>query len=379
MRVLFVLPPACKEATISLIEGYIFRLATALARRGIGAYLLAGCFPNLPEMQANGIRILPWPEFSLQALRSSIRDVRPHVVQVENRPSLIREIRRIFDGPLVLNLHNLTHLSSPKISRGELRVSLCLVDSIVLGSYYQKSLFLGRFFGLRARTYVVYPGVDAEVFRPYYGDLELQRARYQERKYLGLSGRDTVILAVSSLPAERCTGLIRDSLSVASNARLKIVSVKAWGDEDDSLYPGAMPSRQSTAQSSSVAQSELSIKGLSSLYRAADVCVPFGPSPTLHAVVNLEAQASGLPLVTAMRGGLVETVDRGAAFLVRNHDEATDWGRFLEVLADNEPLRRKMGQSGRDFSFRFRWDECALRFLAIYGASAPARAYGSSR
>ncbi|MBS3937877.1 MAG: glycosyltransferase family 4 protein [Peptococcaceae bacterium] len=369
MRILFVLPPTYKGTALSTVEAYVYRLAAALVKRGMNIYVLGSRDVVPREVQMQGLCILPWPACAEHVLRGIIRDIRPHVVQVENRPALIRGIRHVFNGQLVLNLHNLTHLSGDSISRSELRVALCLVDNIVLGNYYQKSLFLGRFFGLRGRAHVIYPGVDREVFRPYYGDQTLERTRHQKRHGLGLTGRDFVILVVSSIAGGDGIDTLENAVSLAAGAPMKMVLVSTY--EDEFAFGGRLLAQEGRTDG-------INAEDLPALYRAADVCALHGWGRVSQAMIGLEAQASGLPVVTNLRGGIVETVDKGSAFLLRSYDEVTAWTRSLEVLAKDEPLRRKMGQVGRGFTARFNWEQCAVRFLSVYSAVSPPRAFGIS-
>lgn len=378
MRVLFALPPAPAVSGLSLVRIYVLRLAAALVRRGMSAYVLMpyNTEPSYPEVA--GLKVIYWPDNDNPSLRAILREIRPHVVQVENRPELVPDIRQAFSGQLVLNLHHLWPLRRENISRDALRVALCLVDHIVLGSYYEKSLFLGRFFGLRCRTHVVYPGVDVEEFRPYTGDAVLQRERTQWRQRLGLAKQDFVVLAVGQSGAQSGIDIVLQAAKLANIRHLKVLLVNANLDDlsttgyvNPSLAPAliAPPARLFDTANA---------RDLPALYRVADAFVSPSLVRTSLGMVNLAAQASGLPLVTGLRGGIVEMVDHRWTLLLRKHGEASAWANALLTILRSERLQTEMAFRGREFAKGFGWEQSARGFLSLYSGFAPPRPFGSS-
>jgi glycosyltransferase involved in cell wall biosynthesis len=90
------------------------------------------------------------------------------------------------------------------------------------------------------------------------------------------------------------------------------------------------------------------VDNLPALYQNADIFV----FPCLHGTgqggaVNIEAMASGLPIVATSVGGIPEIVAEGTTgFLVPPNDPET-LAVKLGVLIDDEKLRREMGHLGR--------------------------------
>lgn len=378
MRVLFTLPRAPAASGLSLVRLYVFRLAAALVRRGMSAYVLLPHNTELAPPEMAGLKVIYWQDSHNQSLRAILREIRPHVVQVENRPELVHDIRQTFSGQVILNLHHLSPLKREKISRDALRVALCLVDHIVLGSYYEKSLFLGRFFGLRCRTHVVYPGVDREEFRPHAGDALLQRERAQWRKRLGLAKQDFVVLSVSQCGVHSGIDTVLQAASLANLKHLKVLMVNTDCDEISPRGDIRLDTAPLLTLPGGLLHDHASARDLPALYRAADVFVSPGQGRTSFGMVNLAAQASGLPLVTSFRGGIVEMVDKRWTLLLRKHGEASAWANALATIAQNESLRAEMALRGREFAKGFSWEECALGFLSLYSNNAPPRSFGSS-
>ena len=187
MKVLYIIPPAPTVPGFNPIEQYVIELATAVKGRGVEPYIMLHAERAEAALNMRGIRVLTWTDGDFpQTIRKILREIRPHVVQIENGPQLVRAVRQSYQGQLVLNLHSLHHLAGGTIPRGELRVALCLVDKIVLLSHFLKSLFLGRYFGLRLRASVIHPGVDLNKFSPYQGNKALDKERLLMRRRWGV-------------------------------------------------------------------------------------------------------------------------------------------------------------------------------------------------
>lgn len=83
-------------------------------------------------------------------------------------------------------------------------------------------------------------------------------------------------------------------------------------------------------------------------------------------VVNLEAQASGRPVVTTRHGGIPEYVAEGeTALLVAEGDGDALAAALIRLLLDDE-LARRLGSAGPDLAARWDATECAGRVDEIY-------------
>lgn len=83
-------------------------------------------------------------------------------------------------------------------------------------------------------------------------------------------------------------------------------------------------------------------------------------------LVNLEAQASGRPVVTTRHGGVPEFVDEGrTGLLVPESDPEALAGAIVQVLADGE-LAARLGAAGPSWAAAFGLDRCAARVDRVY-------------
>ncbi|MGE0685595.1 MAG: glycosyltransferase [Dehalococcoidia bacterium] len=100
-------------------------------------------------------------------------------------------------------------------------------------------------------------------------------------------------------------------------------------------------------------------------YNAADICVV--PSHyESFGLVAVEAMASGLPVVASRVGGLIGTVKDGETGYLVPWLCPEPFAERIELLLDNEPLRRSLGAAAREEVARYRWENVAAGVLDVY-------------
>lgn len=107
-------------------------------------------------------------------------------------------------------------------------------------------------------------------------------------------------------------------------------------------------------------------------YARADVFV--NPSATENfCTTNLEALASGTPVVLAAAGGNLEQVENGVnGYLVPPRDPVAMAARVVEIL-QSSALQQSMSQNARDFALRFDVLECGRHLEAALRQRLPSR------
>jgi D-inositol-3-phosphate glycosyltransferase len=102
-------------------------------------------------------------------------------------------------------------------------------------------------------------------------------------------------------------------------------------------------------------------------YNAADICVV--PSHyESFGLVAVEAMASGLPVVASRVGGLTGTVKDGETGYLVPWLCPEPFAERIELLLENEPLRRSLGEAAREVVGRYRWENVAASVLDVYEA-----------
>ncbi|MDD5751845.1 MAG: glycosyltransferase family 4 protein, partial [Candidatus Peribacteraceae bacterium] len=110
-------------------------------------------------------------------------------------------------------------------------------------------------------------------------------------------------------------------------------------------------------------------------YQAADIYVHTPKIVDLKfegfGIVYLEASACGKPVVATDAGGVRDAVlDGETGFVVPDGDIPAVADRILQLM-DDADLRRRMGESGRQYAKKNDWTSIAEKFVALYrGARA---------
>jgi D-inositol-3-phosphate glycosyltransferase len=231
------------------------------------------------------------------------------------------------------------------------------VDRVICATEQERALLAQLYAADRAKVTVIPLGVDLERFQPV--DKAEARAALglkDERIVLfvgrlePLKGVDILINAAALLESDvDCSVLIvgGDESSRAQMARLRGLA-RERGIEERVAFVGAVDHDK-----------------LPLYYSAADVCVV--PSHyESFGLVAVEAMASGLPVVASRVGGLTGTVKDGETGYLIPWLCPEPFAERIELLLDNEPLRRNLGEAAREAVGRYRWESVVAAVLDVY-------------
>ena len=102
-------------------------------------------------------------------------------------------------------------------------------------------------------------------------------------------------------------------------------------------------------------------------YQAADIfSLPSVNRAEAFGIVNLEAMASGLPIVASRLGGIPDIVREGENGLLFQPGNVEELARALRFLLDNPDERVRMGRAGRQLAEDYSWREVARKTELIY-------------
>ena len=230
------------------------------------------------------------------------------------------------------------------------------VDRIVVWTKHERQALQRLYGAVPARVTVIPPGVDTERFRP----LDM----LESRRRLGVNG-DRVVLYVGRL--ERLKGLdilfrALASLEDADDVRLMVVGGSNGTRELARLKRLACTLNIGDRVDflGSMDQSRLP-----AYYSAADVCV----LPSYYesfGLAALEAAACGRPVVASKVGGLPSVVRDGETGYLIHWRCPGPFVEKLEVLLENERLRRGMGRAARAHAETMTWEASARRLLDLF-------------
>jgi glycosyltransferase involved in cell wall biosynthesis len=216
-------------------------------------------------------------------------------------------------------------------------------DSRYLGSYREKIL-------------VIPNGVDLEEF-------QTQLSREQCRSRLGLPQDKVIILFFGNLiPYKAPDVLLRAFARVQEEHEEVMLLYVGRGPLQDELEVLA---RQLGVEVRFAGYVKDQDKAL--YYQAADIfCLPSVNLAEAFGIVNLEAMASGLPIVASRLGGIPDIVREGENGILFEPGKVEELARALRYLVENPEERERMGQAGKRLVRDYSWEEIARRTEAVY-------------
>lgn len=251
------------------------------------------------------------------------------IVWIHNRPdyavALTPDIHRA-GGRVVLQLHN-SHLVyySEKLM-GQVRVDrLVFVSKFLMEQAQQKFPSLGA-------SSVLYNGADESIFYPAAG----RRG----------SSETPTVLFVGRLVEEKGVHILLDAMKLLEEqgVRLaaKIVGSSNFGTNEETEYTRRLKARSPATVEFLPYRSGAP---LGDLFREADIFCSPSVWEEPFGLVNVEALASGLPIVSTRGGGVTEILSNGGGILVER-GSVVELACALRRLAEDPALRTRLGQQG---------------------------------
>jgi len=310
---------------------------------------------SLPKLSHLGnLTIVRVPTGSSQRYISSvlryIKGKHYDFIQVDNRPHYMAQIKKAYpQTPVSLFLHSLTFV--PRTSA--VASSLAKANLIIANSNSLKSNLTRMFPKQASKIRRVYLGVDTTRFKP------LSNNRSTEPFHVLFAGR---LIARKGVPVViKAIGIVRRSYP---NVKLTIVG-------------GGKPDYVQTLKSCAVKHhvkarftGKIPHSRIQQLFRKADCFVCPSQRHEAFGLVNVEAMASGLPVVASDIGGIREIVRHGAnGYLVKNYKSSAAHAQWIRKLAGNRKLTAKLAKKARvDAVNRFSWKHTASKLITIYKA-----------
>ena len=360
------------------IGRYTSEILGGLLARGLGEDL--HCFSHFRWVDANRVITAssePSPSNSLRPFLRSLpyaydlrciarnavfrRSAKALAGAVYHEPNYIL---KPFDGPTIVNCHDLSHLHFPEHHPAErvryldrnLEKSLRKATRIVTLSDFVRREVLDTFSFDPARVVTVPVGAD-ERFRPHgveetHGVMsrhDLEHGRY--------------ILSVATIePRKNLHGLVRAFMRLPAGLRtahpLVLCGATGWRESVLEQSLNALVREGSVRRLGYIPEADLP-----GLYAgAAAFAFPsfyegFGLPP-------LEAMASGTPVLASATGSILEVVGN-AGLLVDPHDDVA-LAEGLERILTDHPLREACIGAGLERARRFTWTSCVDRTLSLY-------------
>lgn len=282
-------------------------------------------------------------------------------IQIDNRPKFIPYIRSVFPRtPISLFLHSLTFISPKKISRNEAAHCLAKANLIISNSESTKRQLQRLFPRISSRIKKVWLGVDDTVFLP--GTRETRKQTKQKYK---VNNGFTLLFVGRVIPRKGIPVLLK----AAQIARKKVPSLRVViAGSGRQGYMNRLKSLSRKLKVSAQFIGKIPHRQIHEVYWMADCFICPSQEHESFGLVNVEAMASGLPLIASRIGGIKEIVrHKHNGLLVKKYRSPQQFANYIAQIAVNKDWAEKLKlQARKDAVSRFNWEATARKILKLY-------------
>ncbi|MBP1932981.1 glycosyltransferase family 4 protein [Ammoniphilus resinae] len=317
---------------------------------------------GLPSKQKNGrftiIRFTPGPNYLNKVIKTAKRK-NWDIIQVDNRPRYIPLLRQhLPNSRLVLNLHSLTFMS--RLSRQQQEQVVRMATAIICNSGFIRNQYQRMFPGYSKKFHKIYLGTDLSRFHP-----PSKQERRKELERFGLNSAFHILNVGRVIPGKgvhvlvKAAGIVRKKYP---NIRLLVI-----GPLKKSAYAGNLlrQARKAKLDMKIIGPQKPSM--IHRVYWLGEIFVCPTQMPEAFGLVNVEAMASGLPVIASGRGGVKEILSGSRGILVENYRSAKAFAKAIQKLIKSPRKAKKLGVKGRNFvKGRFSWNKSASEYRDFY-------------
>ncbi|UJF35640.1 glycosyltransferase family 4 protein [Paenibacillus hexagrammi] len=343
------------------VEHNIYQIAKKISSKH-QVTIISRLRPNYPRKTILGhITIIRVAGSNKQAYLSNvvhtIKRQRYDLIQIDNRPKFVQTIRKTFPlTPISIFLHSTTFISSPITTKKQATSDLRQAN-LVIGNSLSLQKHLKRNFPIISRKVrFVHLGVDVNQYRP------------RKKKSAGLHRPFVILFAGRLIPLKgipvlmKATQIVRKSIPTA---KLQIA-----GGTGKPSYKKYLKQLASTLRIPVTFKGYVPRSQMPSFYRSGDCFVCPSQRHEAFGLVNVEAMASGIPVVASRIGGIPEIIKhQHNGILVSNYKRPEAFAKEIVHLAKNPSKAYRIAKHARlDATKKFSWRATARKLENIYSS-----------
>lgn len=177
--------------------------------------------------------------------------------------------------------------------------------------------------------------------------------KFQKSTNLKYSKKDIVVLHVGRLERVKGIWVLAKAIAKISQSVPNVRYVFVGGDRQDAEGRSNLEQLKSFFQSTGVSQKvqfviDADQDTLINCYAEADIAIVPSLNYESFSYTCAQAMSSGLPVIASRIGGIPETVDDGECGILFTPGDIKDLAEAIKTLANDGPLRQKMGLHGRN-------------------------------
>lgn len=307
-----------------------------------------------------------------QSVRSEISKKPYSIIQVENRPLFIPKTKPLVPGSkFICSLHSLIHIEEKLIRHHFTQKIFNQCDKVLIYSQFIRDRLIEMFPIVADKFHFIHLGTEPSRFVPRWRPEVQGKLVSLKRKYNIPENHKIIMFAGRVIPKKGVHVLLKAMKQVMSeypNCCLVIVGSSWFGNWQispyiEELYKLADPLKHKIRFTNYVSPQVLPY-----YFALADVFVcpsqwdePFG-------LVNVEAMASGVPVVASKRGGIPEIITDGDnGFLISNESNPSSFAKAILRLLNEPDMARTFGVNGRlAVEKYFNWQRAGKQLVNLY-------------
>lgn len=313
------------------------------------------------------------PKPYLRRIINHIKKNKPDVILVENRPIYVLRLKRHFPKiPVFVNMHSHVYGSQPIISKENMRRAVRLATGFITNSEFLRQHFIRTCKIPANKIHAVHLGVDVTPYQV------AKIAVKKMRQELGLKPDDRVLFYAGRLMRGKGVHVLIKAFRQVSKqdpkARLVIVGGTGYGSNRLNPYVRelkrlAKPLGEKVRFVNFVPSAKMPL-----YYQIGDVVATPSVWKEAFCRVNLEAMASGKPVISTPRGGIREVVaHEKSGFIIPPKDWEKGLPAVWELLWSSPAIRNEMGKQALQRAKFFSWYATAQGYLNVFETVVPTR------
>ncbi|WCK56389.1 glycosyltransferase family 4 protein [Aneurinibacillus sp. Ricciae_BoGa-3] len=363
MNILIIAPSiyTVSAGTGSSVEISIYQIAKQTAKYH-NVTIFSRKRNNLPKISTNDnlkiVRVTGKDNYLEKAVSYASRH-KYDCIQIENRPRYVLSLRNKFPStPLILVLHSYVYMN--ELDRIEKDKVLQAADAIICNSSFLMKTYVQEFPAYTDKFHYFHLGVDTKRFTP--------PTRRQKQKMIAntLPKRSYNVLYTGRIvPGKGIHILIRALGQVRKKHRA--VRLLVVGPCISQKYKTRLHHEAQKAEVQVQFIKTVKPSAMHQIYWLAHCFVCPTQLPEAFGLVNVEAMASGLPVIASKRGGIPEIINEDCGILIEDYKNPEAFAKAILKLIVSPNLADSLARNGRALALqKFDWVKTAKRYIEFY-------------
>ena len=294
-------------------------------------------------------------EFYLQEAIKDISRRSYDIILIENRPAYALKLKEVSNAKLVYHLHNEKLDSKSEKALDIYNAATCI---ITVSDYIKSRVLTINHYDKKTTT--VYNGIDLHAFSSCNHSIN--------RNSIGLQEDDFVMVFSGRVTAEKGIMQLIEAMTLLQDLpriKLLVIGSSFYGNDDnENSFAKALREKAAHLSDRIIFTGFIPYALMPNYLQIADIAVIPSVWDDPFPTTVLEAQATGLPIISTRRGGIPEQVTEESAILLDTDECFVDnLATAIRDLYQHPEKRKALGQAGLLHSQYFNKERFAKDFF----------------